>query len=83
MTAAAISAAVSGPDAVRKASCVSRDNSLRAKYRVRRYGRLAGIPLRRHDRRPGARKRIQDDVATPRTVAHRIGNKRDGLDSRM
>ena len=31
MTAAAISADVTGPDAVRKASCVSRDNSLRAK----------------------------------------------------
>jgi hypothetical protein len=36
MMAAAISADVSGPAAVRKASCVSRDSSLCAKYRVRR-----------------------------------------------
>lgn len=36
MTAAVISADVSGPDAVRKASCVSLDSSLWAKYRVRR-----------------------------------------------
>src|ERR1700730_869303 len=36
MTAAAISADVSGLDAVRIASCVSRDSSLWAKYRVRR-----------------------------------------------
>jgi hypothetical protein len=43
MTALAISADVSGPEAVRKASCVSRDSSLWAKYRVRRYGRFGGM----------------------------------------
>jgi hypothetical protein len=43
MTATAISADVSGPVAVRKASCVSWDSSLRAKYRVRRYARLGGM----------------------------------------
>jgi len=36
MTAAAIWADVSGLDAVRKASCISRDSSLWAKYLVRR-----------------------------------------------
>jgi len=36
MTAPAISADVSGTDAVRRAFCVSLDSSLRAKYRVRR-----------------------------------------------
>jgi hypothetical protein len=40
MTAPAISTVLSGPDAVRKAFCVSRDNSLWAKYRGAPIGPL-------------------------------------------